>query len=258
MPFRRIYIYNKGPGKPNTTLPHVEIRLPNIGRCDHTYLYHIIEHYDSLAPVTIFTTGSADLWYKKEQLAFTVSKVIETNTSVFYGDRYKNVAAELYDFSMETYRSSHENNKDVDTAKDMLFPASIRPFGKWYNTVFPDTPTTFVTYGGIFAVSRQHIHQHPVAYYQRLIQEFPHHSNPEVGHYFERSWVAIFGPIPNSCFYEYRQEPSYFLSTVIAGLCILSLAYLAANATQISRFVHSVYTMARGKKLNGTTVHSAK
>ena len=28
------------------------------------------------------------------------------------------------------------------------------------------------------------------------------HPNPEVGHYFERAWVAIFDPIPEKCLYN--------------------------------------------------------
>ena len=35
------------------------ISLPNIGRETHSYLYHIINRYDSLANVTVFTQGSA-------------------------------------------------------------------------------------------------------------------------------------------------------------------------------------------------------
>ncbi|MGO8745389.1 MAG: DUF3431 domain-containing protein [Thermoguttaceae bacterium] len=31
--------------------------LPNVGREAHTYLHHIVAHYDSLAPVTVFLQG---------------------------------------------------------------------------------------------------------------------------------------------------------------------------------------------------------
>ena len=33
-------------------------KLENVGRESHTYLHHIVEHYDELAPWTIFTQAS--------------------------------------------------------------------------------------------------------------------------------------------------------------------------------------------------------
>ena len=41
--FHHVYIYNKGPGMiSGVDIPYTEIKLKNIGRCDHTYLYHVI------------------------------------------------------------------------------------------------------------------------------------------------------------------------------------------------------------------------
>jgi hypothetical protein len=56
----KITIYNKGQDDienipPNATI----IKLPNIGRESHTYLYHIIENYDKLADKTIFCQGDS-------------------------------------------------------------------------------------------------------------------------------------------------------------------------------------------------------
>jgi hypothetical protein len=50
----KITIYNKG-----THLPpeYNEIILPNIGRESHTYLTHVINNYDNLADITVFTQG---------------------------------------------------------------------------------------------------------------------------------------------------------------------------------------------------------
>lgn len=48
----KITIYNKG----NRNIPD-SIILPNVGREAHTFLYHIISRYDSLADFTIFLQG---------------------------------------------------------------------------------------------------------------------------------------------------------------------------------------------------------
>ena len=84
-PFRTIYIYTKGK---QPTLPfHRDtikiITLENIGRCDHTYLYHIYTTYTTLPSVTIFTTGSTYLPHKHVNMRFIVPKVFETKDSVF-------------------------------------------------------------------------------------------------------------------------------------------------------------------------------
>ena len=49
----KITVYNKG--KDDIDFPF--IKLPNIGRESHTYLYHIINNYDNLADQTIFCQG---------------------------------------------------------------------------------------------------------------------------------------------------------------------------------------------------------
>ena len=51
----KITVYNKGPD--DIDIPF--IRLPNIGRESHTYLYHIINNYDNLADQTIFCQGDS-------------------------------------------------------------------------------------------------------------------------------------------------------------------------------------------------------
>ena len=50
-----VHLYNKGDDNlENST------KLPNIGREAHTYLTHIVENYDNLDDVIIFTQGNPD------------------------------------------------------------------------------------------------------------------------------------------------------------------------------------------------------
>jgi len=197
-----VYIYSKGNKSPPTTVPHIEISIENIGRCDHTYLYHIIANYDNLADVTIFTTGSTGaLKHKLKNFKLILATVFKTHNSFFPGQHENNVAKSLYNFKMDNYRSSNISNQEASAA-DILAPASPRPFGRWYNKHFPGIKISHIVYYGVFAVSKQHIQQHPKSYYENLIKEFPkNHSNPEVGHYFERAWVAIFHPLPPEVLY---------------------------------------------------------
>ena len=54
---------------------------------------------------------------------------------------------------------------------------------------------------GIFAISKQHIQNRSLESYKQLITYLDHHSNPEAGHYFERSWLAIFHSVPENNLY---------------------------------------------------------
>jgi hypothetical protein len=213
--FRNIFLYNKNEAFNTKTSQDlhcvmngkecVKINLVNEGRCDHTYLYHIIHHYDTLADVTIFTKGSSDLYRERAKLNFLTKKVFETKQSAFSIEKmgtYINIA--FKDFRMDSYQASHPENKEKGITHIFsrnVKPAEPRPFGKWYDKHFPNIKVLDVSYAAVMAISRNHIHQHPKEFYQNLIKELEGHSNPEVGHYFERAWLAIFYPIPENCLY---------------------------------------------------------
>ena len=216
--FRSVIVYNKGPD--DSICRHngkecKQVKLKNEGRCDHTYLYHIIHNYDTLADVTVFTKGSSDLFRETKKLAFTVKRVFETQDTVMSVTHHPiPVHVWASTFKMDMYRSSHPKNHTgpLDTEGMVMKPASLRPFGLWYEHTFPGISTTKAVYAGVFAVSKKHIHQHPKSYYEKLIKQLEGHSNPEVGHYFERAWVAVFHPIPEECLYH-----DIFHETVMGG-----------------------------------------
>ena len=206
-----------------------------------TYLYHIIHNYDRLANVTIFTTGSADMIHKNVQLDFTIKKALETNTTVLYGAPFTDGVREMYNFQLDSWTASSEKNMDSDPAKNQLEPAPLRPFGKWYTTHFPNHPLHFVTFGGVFGIDKTHVHHHDVEFYKQLLDQFPNHSNPEVGHYFERAWVSIFDPIPPECLYN-RQNQAITYSILIY-LCVLLLITVLL-LTKINPFT-TIYPLFR-------------
>jgi len=189
-----ILCYNKGPRIPDHCIaPQCRlIPLENVGRCDHTYLYHIVHHYDNLAPVTIFLPGSCMSKHKIGLTRDVVNNARETKDTVLIGTRYKDVRTDLYSFTINMYGSTNpENNKENPETQLLLSP--IRPFGKWFDKHFgPDTKAQIVCYYGIFAASRRDIQQHPKSFYEELLAYVDTHSNPEVGHYLERSWGAMF------------------------------------------------------------------
>jgi hypothetical protein len=246
--FRNIYIYAKGPTTPTIHFPHTVVKLENIGRESHTYLYHITKNYNDLADITVFTSGSSSIEYKKKKLKFIIDKSLETETSVFKGARSTNVRNDNYDFILDSYEATHVNNKEGDEAK-IIKQSHIRPYGKWYEKNFPDIDIDLINYWGIFSVSKEHIHQHKKDYYMNLLYELPRHSHPEVGHYFERSWVAVFHPIPKRCLYydDTIQEPfvdsipKINIYLIVLVITILILAILVRYYKSLLKILKQVY-----------------
>ena len=198
----KITVYNKGPTTPNTYGRQCRvINLPNVGRCDHTYLYHIISNYGNLSDVTVFLPGSCFDKHKgcvTLQLLHNVYKTGNTVLPNLFGTT-GDVRRDSYDFVLDKWKATNLENNSINSEKT-LQKSPIRPFGAWFDRNFPNHPIFHVVcYYGMFAISKEHIAQHPVSRFENLIQYVDSHSNPEAGHYMERSWGAVFYPYPESC-----------------------------------------------------------
>lgn len=174
------------------------VRLPNVGREGHTYLHHIVHNYTRLADVTVFVMGSARSEASKgEKLDWVMNHVTETGSSAFPDIALTEpLHVGQRDFSLDEYASTTPSNARANPVHE-LDPSPHRPFGRWYAALgLP--PIHGVTYQGVFAVSRKHVHQRSPAEYARLMSHVAHHANPEAGHFLERSWMAVFHPVPRS------------------------------------------------------------
>ena len=171
------------------------IVLPNVGLEAHTFLFHIVARYDSLAEVTLFTMDSANVnglkhRYLKDLLANWCS------SSGFYCARcplslsHYNMGTTLAQFAL-TNNLGSTMRQGVDSPT--LVPARVRPFGAWFARYiggkFPGSYCAFVA----MAVSRDVIRRRPKEFYVELLGQTMDGKNVEVAHYLERAWGAIFG-----------------------------------------------------------------
>ena len=202
-----IIIYNKGDEITNQQIidKYKIIQLPNVGKCDHTYLHHIIENYNNLSNVTIFLPASFyNMDYKKDRGLKIIKKTNETNNTVFpITDIGKSVleTKSIYNFQLDEWKTSFGNNQDKNVDyKTKLSP--IRPYGKWFEHNFPNNKCPYICYMGIFSISKKDIHKNPIEKYKKLISYVDDHTNPEAGHYIERAWVSLFYPIDKSSLYN--------------------------------------------------------
>jgi hypothetical protein len=194
-----IIVYNKGVNDNFIKLPNMTIiNIDNVGRCDHTYLYHIINNYNNLADITIFLPGSGNIDYKISKIKHLLQLIQEHNKAVFlHNSYYNNIKDNLYNFTLDEWSASDIQNKNLNP-ESKLELSDIRPFGKWYEHYFNDIKIQHVTHFGIFSIAKEDILQHSKEYYENLIKQLSNSSNPEAGHYFERAWAAVFYPMNNT------------------------------------------------------------
>jgi hypothetical protein len=191
-------IYNKGDND-NFEKKHVKqiVTLDNVGRCDHTYLYHLIENYEKLSNIIVFFTGSLDTIPLKKNKAITIlNNIIQSNfkNAYFIGAYHDCLKTNYNDFKLDYWHCSHLENYSKNS-ENTLHKCKLRPYAIWYNYFFGNTPAHWSTLGGIFSIDKRDIIQHPKTKYISLVQTVNTHSNPEAGHYIERSWGVIFYPL---------------------------------------------------------------
>jgi hypothetical protein len=98
---------------------------------------------------------------KKPQLITLFNKIEETNKAVFLSN--KTSLTELYDFKLDNWKASSPENNSINS-ESKLELSEIRPFGKWYEHNFKNIELKYLTYGGIFSISKEDIIQHPKSY----------------------------------------------------------------------------------------------
>jgi hypothetical protein len=175
-----------------------EIKLNNIGRETHTYLTHIINNYDGgLAEFTLFVPGSLELENRNERAKrLFIAAGNDNKSDLFACVLYDNSVKDTFnDFQIDKYLSSNENNKSLNN-DDTMKLSDIRPYGKWYETIFNNVnnDSKCFTQNSMFGLTRDTILKKPKTYYMNLIKQVKEHNNHETVHYFERSWETVFFP----------------------------------------------------------------
>lgn len=190
----QVTVYNKGLPMDQLVLPKNArvIDLPNVGREAHTYLYHIREHYNDLAQTTVFLQGSIDdhmqflnICTSKFQFITWLMQNMEKGLSQNFV-----VVPRAYSWAPSWSFKILEWGGRALADSGMLF-------GQWFNTHIrhwtdANDLLPFRWYlGGIFAVARENIQQHPWVYYDRLIKTLEHDNAPEEAHFMERAWYKM-------------------------------------------------------------------
>jgi hypothetical protein len=170
-------IYNKG--KDDLNYNFNIIKLPNIGRESHTYLYHIINNYDNLADKIIFFQGKID-----DHNVLPLDEYF--NNEKFTGKKTK------HNIDFLKTRIKHFGKYLDDLNSGSLYPSKITPLEWLEECGFNNIKNFELVWGANFSVLKSVILKKPKIFYENLIKYVDKHMNPEEGHYFERSWNIIY------------------------------------------------------------------
>ena len=187
-PAARIFVYTKAPLSHvpdiNALPPSVKlIRLPNVGRESHTYLHHIIEHYDEsdFAEFIFFTQGHP---FDHRNRTLIVSKYLLSNQD-FYPPPFRNFLNPKWKINARNMQECGGTVRNSGgTIKDW--------WTQMFNYRFPNQGVLTV-WNGIFTVRKNRILARNKCFYTHLIESLSNHEDPEEGHFFERTWGNIFG-----------------------------------------------------------------
>jgi hypothetical protein len=186
-PNDKVTIYNKGQDL-NIKLPdnYKIIKLPNIGRESHTYLYHIIHEYDNLNDKILFLQGNP---YDQPQTIFQPLSVYKYRNP----DSCTNITA----------RCAKDNLKNLNNYLQKVNWSKT----KWKDTALDQgTMTEYlerhlhkdlhqkelnIIYNSQFAVKKGIIHNRNKKHYNNLLSTVAT-PEPIAGHYLERLWDVVF------------------------------------------------------------------
>lgn len=195
----RVFVYDKGSVTSmrdrislQTRVRMSILRLPNVGKNDHTYAHHIVEHYDDLADWTVFTPD-----YPFDHMGgtdFALMLFSSPFVKVPWFCRLKDWGP---DGRLEWHRWTNRPDANGTTwaeryASGVITPASVSFIE--YATMRGIDLTKWRGYsaGGVIGVPKSAILQRSKEYYAEIRDNLSRATEPELGHYMERLWYEIF------------------------------------------------------------------
>jgi hypothetical protein len=185
-----VVVYNKR-RLPNQGYWHEGTRvveLLNLGRESQTYLHHIVQNYDRLADVTLFTQGDP---YAHVPRSFNVFDLLTAGPGISghrlcTGLKEWDAEGRLVHWGkwLDQYRSGAMGKAKLSMVDWFKGNVGVDPEALGSLAYFP---------GAVFAATRDAVRSWPRSVYLGLLQSVSHHQNPEEAYYVERAWVYLLG-----------------------------------------------------------------
>lgn len=194
----KIYIYTKSNLKPNCKSKYIHEYLKNVGRCDHTYAYHISKKYKKrdFCNNIIFLPGSCDLLYPYPKRFYLFLILLNVGNFNFFNPNlnyhfYPKITNYLLNKDAKNgYCSAHKNNVHKDCS---LKKYKFNNIKEWMEHFKIDN-IKYITFTGCFVIKSNIIYRREKEYYDDIINHMNYADSTLNGHFLERSWYSIFHP----------------------------------------------------------------
>lgn len=209
----RFYVYDKGPDDTPDTFDKKSAlcarlsefaeslawqRLPNVGRETHTYVHHMLAHYDQYQAekdqqhYLLFVQGDIRDHMKGPSHAVFLRALIEDA-------RRHGTSRSLHivEYNQHDFRPGLPIPNDARRQRKgegVIELSDPYPFGPWYQSVFGAPLPARVPWwhAAVFCIKVDRVAMHPKALYETLLSDHLATLNPEAGHYMERSWYLMY------------------------------------------------------------------
>lgn len=168
------------------------IPVKNIGVDAYDKLHYIINNYENLPDIVIFSTDNmlSDGNKKSKKFKYIINNlsVLKNNSGFLTGHIFQ-IPKEKTKFELIIYPKTNKK----------IIRSTIKPYDKWFKTFINKDlliDETYICMKSTFAVTKDLILSNSKDYYCSLLEEVKKHSirghDSEVPHYFEHAWVEIF------------------------------------------------------------------
>ena len=189
-------------------------RLPNVGRCDHSYAHWIVNNFARVEK-EIRTLSKDDV---REDLIFFIKDnkyridtytpfpdVLATAIDAGFGCVQK-IATTHSHLPLELHYKPFIENFSIPgyarVARDdnFIFKSNFNNLGEWSDAIgliFPDSEYINVCYGGNFLVQKGGILSQSLDAWTNMELSLSRGDNIQEGHFAERAWASIVAPPPS-------------------------------------------------------------
>lgn len=168
--------------------PRVQIEpLQNVGRESYVVHHHICKNYSHMPDRCIFIPANL------RTRASSVDQVLTNISGREFLPHPIHVpwSSEQF-FQLNQWHGLSLVNRE-EVVKQEFTIASIRPFGRWYEARIPVPYKNKVVLNGVISIPKANILKYPLSLYEGWLKELHEGGvNPEIGHYWERTWYSLF------------------------------------------------------------------
>lgn len=164
------------------------VELPNIGRESFSVHYHIYENYDNLPDLLMFIPANIT---SRQHVIHDI--IVNKHTNQFRPFPQLNTPWEyIRSFTIDEWHGSSEINR-AEVINQNFTVSEVRPFGNWYQKQIPVAYKGMWSLYGTFSVPKAHVMRYDRVLYKKWLDElYKNGTNPEIGHYWERTWYSLF------------------------------------------------------------------